>query len=301
MVKGSGFLSLAAIAAFCAATDLFAADPIVAPQSTERARADKSGYTLFDPTPRPLMRELSADRPDVTETPYTVDAGHFQLEMDVLRYAYDRYNSARDNVRRESVSLAPMILKLGVLNSVDLELGISPYISTRAHDFGSGAVETHRGFGSLMPRVKVNLWGNDGGKSSLALLPFIKLPTSTGHVEDNSVEGGLTVPIAIELPYEFGVGSDIQVTVVRNNVGGGYHAEFLNTLTVGHTIAGPLGGYVEFVSIASQERAAPWVAIFDLGLSYEVSRDVRIDGGINIGLTRSAEDLNPFIGLTWRF
>src|SRR5256885_9311251 len=209
MVKGSGFLSLAAIAAFCAATDLFAADPIVAPQSTERARADKSGYTLFDPTHRPLMRELSADRPDVTETPYTVDAGHFQLEMDVLRYAYDRYNSARDNVRRESVSLAPMIVKLGVLNSVDLELGIAPYISTRAHDFGSGAVETHRGFGSLMPRVKVNLWGNDGGKSSPALLPFIKLPTSSRHGEDKFLGVGVPVSLALPVSHGFGAGSDI--------------------------------------------------------------------------------------------
>lgn len=247
------------------------------------------------------MRELSADRPDVTETPYTVDAGHFQLEMDLLRYGYDRYNSARDNVRRETVSVAPMILKLGVLNSLDLELGIAPYTSTRAHNYTSGAVETHRGFGSLIPRVKVNLLGNDGGKSSVALLPFIKLPTSTGHVEDSSVEGGLTIPIAVELPYGFGLGSDIQVGVVRNSTGGGYHTEFLNTLTVGHSIFGPWGGYVEFVSIASQERAAPWVAAFDVGVTYEVSSDVRLDGGINIGLTRSAEDLNPFIGLTWRF
>src|SRR4051794_31042167 len=109
MVKGSGLLSSLAIAAFSATAGLFAADPIVAPQSPERPAVDKTGYTVFNPTPRRFMRELSADRPDVTETPYTVDAGHFQLEMDVLRYGYDRYNSARDNVRREAVSIAPMI------------------------------------------------------------------------------------------------------------------------------------------------------------------------------------------------
>jgi hypothetical protein len=28
------------------------------------------------------MRELSADRPDKTDCPFTVDAGHFQVEMD---------------------------------------------------------------------------------------------------------------------------------------------------------------------------------------------------------------------------
>ena len=38
------------------------------------------------------MREMSTDRPDKTESPYTVDAGHFQVEMDVLTYSYDRNN-----------------------------------------------------------------------------------------------------------------------------------------------------------------------------------------------------------------
>jgi hypothetical protein len=41
---------------------------------------------LFHPTPRQLMRELSTDRPDRTESPYTADAGHFQLEMDFFNY-----------------------------------------------------------------------------------------------------------------------------------------------------------------------------------------------------------------------
>src|SRR4051812_28837051 len=43
--------------------------------------ADKSGYTLFNPVPANLMRDLSPDRPDVTESPYTVDAGHVQAEL----------------------------------------------------------------------------------------------------------------------------------------------------------------------------------------------------------------------------
>ena len=51
----------------------------------------------------------------------------------------------------------------------------------------------------------------------------------------------------------------------------------------------------------SQERGAPWVAAFDMGVTYQVSRNLRLDAGINLGLTRSAEDLNPFVGLTWKF
>ena len=60
--------------------------PVVVVQAAEgdAPAPDKSHYHLFNPTPRELMREFNTDRPDKTESPYTVDAGHFQFEMDVL-------------------------------------------------------------------------------------------------------------------------------------------------------------------------------------------------------------------------
>ena len=63
----------------------------------EASPSDKSGYHLFHPTPRALMREMSTDRPDQTESAYTVDAGHFQLEMDFANFTYDHHSA--DGVR----------------------------------------------------------------------------------------------------------------------------------------------------------------------------------------------------------
>ena len=47
---------------------------------------DKSAFTLFNPTPSEHLRELSVDGPAKTASPYTVDAGHFQLEMNLVSY-----------------------------------------------------------------------------------------------------------------------------------------------------------------------------------------------------------------------
>ena len=41
---------------------------------------DKSAYSFFNRTPETQLRELVTDRPDLTESPYTVDAGWWQLE-----------------------------------------------------------------------------------------------------------------------------------------------------------------------------------------------------------------------------
>ncbi len=42
----------------------------------------KQRYNLFHPTPKDSLREMDPDRPNVTESPYTVDAGHVQYEAD---------------------------------------------------------------------------------------------------------------------------------------------------------------------------------------------------------------------------
>src|SRR3954469_16822345 len=80
------------------------------------ADRDKSQFNLFNPTPRDQMRELNTDRPDVTESPYTVDAGHFQLELSFVEYTYDDDGGNQIN----EFSLAPSNFKLGLLNNVDL-------------------------------------------------------------------------------------------------------------------------------------------------------------------------------------
>src|SRR5580698_8340444 len=59
-------------------------------QETDSIPPDKSIYDLFNPVPENLMRDLSPDRPDVTESPFTVDAGHYQLEMDFANFTYDK-------------------------------------------------------------------------------------------------------------------------------------------------------------------------------------------------------------------
>jgi hypothetical protein len=247
------------------------------------------------------MRELSTDRPDRTESAYTVDAGHFQLEMDVLNYSYDRYNSEPGDVRVETVSIAPMNLKLGLLNRVDLQLVLEPYTSVRTHDRTAGTVQNNRGFGDLTTRLKINLWGNDGGDTALAVMPFVKLPTNQDDLGNNSVEGGIILPFAVALPRGWGMGMMTEVDFIRDEAGAGHHPEFINTVTFAHDLIGPLAGYVEFFSLVSTERASEWVGTVDVGLTYALTDDIQLDAGANIGVTRSADDINPFFGISWRF
>jgi len=264
---------------------------------------DKSQYTLFNPTPKELMREMSTDRPDKTESAYTVDAGHFQFEMDLVSYAYDKERAGGVTTRVDAWAIAPINLKMGLCNQTDLQIILESwnYVRTKASGPGGSARQHQRGFGDITTRLKYNFWGNDGGKTAFAAMPFVKLPTNQDELGNNSVEGGIILPLAVELPRGFGMGLMTEFDFNRDAAGDGHHTEFINTITLSRDIVGNLGGYVEFFSLVSAEGESDWVGTVDLGLTYGLTEDIQLDAGVNIGVTKSADDVNPFVGLSWRF
>ncbi len=58
-----------------------------APATTAATQpADKGQYTLFNPTPADQLRGMDTDRPNKTNTPHTIDAGHLQIEIGGFDY-----------------------------------------------------------------------------------------------------------------------------------------------------------------------------------------------------------------------
>lgn len=265
--------------------------------ASAQENADKSHYTLFNPTPHELMREMSTDRPDLTESPYSVDAGHFQIEMDVANYSHD----SDGTIRSDAFNFAAINLKVGLCNRVDLQVVLEPYNHVRILDRATGLKERHNGFGDITTRVKVNLWGNDGGPTALGVMPFVKFPSNQDDLGNDSVEGGFIVPFAAELPAGWGLGAMTEVDFMEDADGSGHHAEFINTITFGHDIVGALAGYIEFFSLVSTDDNSPWVGSVNFGFTYGLTDDIQLDAGMNIGVTSSADDLNPFCGISWRF
>lgn len=269
-------------------------------ESKPERHANKDGYTLLNPTPSSLLRELSADRPDKTDSPFTVDAGHFQIEADAVSFSYDRYNAGHSRQRFTAWEAASMNLKAGLLNNLDAQLVVVSYRRERLADLSAHRVERNSGFGDITPRLKYNIWGNDGGKTALGIMPFVKLPTAHAALGNHEVEGGVKLPFAIEVP-NWDVSMMTEVDWIHDDIGTGYHPEFINTISVGRSIVGDLAFYVEFFSGVSTEASGDWEGTLDTWFTYQLNKDLRLDAGVYIGLTRAAEDWHPFLGVTWRY
>lgn len=253
-------------------------------------RADKSGYSLLDPTPRELMREMSTDRPDATESPYTVDAGHFQVELSFVAFEREKAGA-----RVDTVTIAPVNFKVGVRNDVDVQFIFDPFI--REDTEGGGSLS---GIGDLTIRTKVNLIGNDQGGLAIAVMPFVKIPTGGSEVSNGAMEGGLIVPVSIALPQELSLGLMLEIDAVRNDTSG-YEAEVVHTAVLGRTLVAELAGFVEYVGVSPLYSGGDYRASFNMGLTYGLTPDLQLDGGVSFGLTEAAPDFGAFIGLSWRY
>ena len=261
---------------------------------------EKGKFHLFNPTPREHMRDLSTDRPDQTESPYTVDAGHFQMEMDFANGVMDRDRSGGGDVRSQIWGFGGVNLKAGLLNNMDIQFVMDGYVDSRVKDGATGSVTDDSGFGDVQTRLKINLWGNDGGATAFGIMPFIKWPLSQSSLRNGKTEGGVILPLAVVLPRGWGMGVMTEVDFVRDE-GGGSDTEYFNTITFGHDIVGNLGGYVEFAALFTPESDAQWQGQVGVGFTYGLNANTQFDLGCNFGVTRVAPDFNPFFGITRRF
>ncbi len=259
--------------------------------------ADKSAYSFAQPTPAAEMRELTSDRPDATESPYTVDAGHVQIEMSFAAFERDRHNPEKIPLHAESWNVAPVNFRFGLTQSFELQCVLDGYIRSKSELVGSSPRETQSGWGDVTLRGKYNFWGNDAGSHALAVMPFVKLPTNTHDLGNDHVEGGVIVPFAISFG-EWGAGVMTEFDVVRAEADDGYDLVWVNTATLSRGLTERLGGFVELASETGQGRHA---LSFNSGLTYAVNANLQLDVGVNLGVTRAAADLGVFIGLAQRF
>jgi hypothetical protein len=263
------------------------------------AGVDKSAFHLFNPTPSQYLRRMDTDGPGTTESPYTVDAGHFQVEMTFLAYTSERDPFERERYELEAWAIAPMILRVGLLNQFEAQLVLEPYHAVRER-VGTSRV-TLRGFGDTTLRLKYNFWGNDHGRTAFAATPYVRFPTSSEGLGNNSLEAGLIFPLSVDLPEDFWLGLTTRFDALRDRAGRGYEMEFANSIAVGHDLFGNLFGYVELFSAVSTERDTSWVGTFNTGLIYSLTDNFQLNAGGNVGITRSADDWSSFFGMAWRF
>ncbi len=250
--------------------------------------SDKHAYNIFFPTPKNLMRNFETDRPDATESAYTVDAGHLQFETDLFKTERTNF----DGTKTTTNSFNSLNFKIGITNSLDIQFVTDFYVMERIS--GNDPLIVKTSFSNLTIRLKQNIWGNDHGETALAILPYINIPT----VSDQKITGGIILPLGVSLPNEWGFGIQVESDIETNQSGSGFHLNFLVSSTVSHQLISGIDFFVEGL-VNRESESDRFDCFLNGGFVYKLKENIKLDTGLNYGLKNSLAKVF-FIGLSFR-
>ena len=244
----------------------------------------EKGYHLFKAAPKDIMREFSIDRPDVTESPITVDAGHFQFEGDLVKWVKDSGGGAP-----RTVAFMNGLYKMGLSHSWDIHIGIELF---NIYQDPEGD-KVDEGYGATTIRLKHNFWGNDGDKrTAFGIIPYATF--TSGNPFDSDLNFGFGFPFSYALNENYDLGAQPQFDFVYNGVD--YDLSYFQTVVIGGPVVGNLDFYFEGLAVFPKGDAQ---LLTNGGLIYNVSPNVKVDVAGNVGLNEAAPT-RVYLGLSFR-
>ncbi len=241
------------------------------------------------------LQPICADRPTKSNGPCTVDAGHFQLEADLVNASFMHASG----VTTDSWLVFNPTLKYGLTSNLDIEANFDPLEIVRVKD-AAGAVTTQSGVSDLFLRLKYEFLNTPGVQA--AVIPYVKAPTARSGLGNGAWEGGLIAPINIKLSPALSLSVQPEVDDLENGAGDGHHLALAQDLSLGlslpHnvTLFAEVWGQWAFDPAGTQRQYSA-----DIAAALGLGRDSQLDAGINFGLNRATPGAAPYIGYSHRF
>jgi hypothetical protein len=246
------------------------------------------------------LRPLCTDRPTKSTSPCTVDAGHPQLETDLINATFDHSGGADTT----TVLYTNPTLKWGVADNADVEVNITPFETVISRDRQSGVTTRMAGVGDLYGRLKVELVGVGGGDLGFALSPFIKLPTASGGLGNGAMEAGLIAPLSLNLPLNWSMVIDPEIDALKNANDSGRHANYSSLISLSYPATKTVTVSVELWGDENEDPSGVVRQVSaDLGAAWipASAPNLQWDGGVNLGLNSATPVAQAYVGVSRRF
>lgn len=279
--------------------------PLLARAETDDPTLDKSRYNLFHPAPESALRGMDTDRPNLTNTPHTIDAGHLQIETGLYdaSHFHDRTHGG-DSVN-DTLSLAHINARLGLTDRFEINAAIDSYTRIKSTDNLAAQTSKLTGFGDTVLGGKLNLWGNAGADdpwtSGFALQPQVKLPTAQTGIGNNHIEWAIGAPFVVNLVGGFHLGLQTALGQERNTSNNHDVVGWQNSASLDHVIFGGVDVYLEYAMHATTERGVQPQQSVDIGFTYPITDNLAIDSGVFMGVNKATPGLEWTSGISFRF
>jgi len=233
-------------------------------------------------------------RAQITEWPATVQPGHFLLEMDALSLTVDRDAGSKYT----AVGAASTFLTTGLTGNWDIQLGAELFLSQK-YDDGS-FTERDSGIGDVYVRSKYRFYEDPDTGFSIAVLPYLKVPTNSGGVGNHNVEGGIIFPAAGKLWGDFQLYGMVELDYLRNDNNDGYDTFWYASAALNRQVTKTIGLYGE-VTVGKSSGTSATEGTMGGGVTFAVSESTWWDFAVYRGVSSGASDWNQVLRFNWGF
>jgi hypothetical protein len=246
---------------------------------------------------RAELRDYCPDRPGIGTPPCTIDKGHLSFEVGLADWTLDR--SPTD--RTDTLILGDALLRYGLTDSTEIQLGWTSFGRERDHDRLTGARTSRSRVGDVSVAVRQNLRNPDGSGFSVALMPFATLPVGRQPIGAGDWGAGLLMPVAYELGEHFSLEWVPEIDAAVDGDGNGRHLAYGGVAGFQAKLSKAVTATAEYQLIRDDDPAGHQTQQrAGLALSWQPKDDLQFDLGANAGL-RHQPDVELYIGIARRF
>jgi len=240
---------------------------------------------------------MGCARAQVTETPHTIKPGKFLVEMDGIRLSFDRTDEAGNTY--DAVGVGTALLSMGMTRDVDLQAGFQLF--HRETIDRKGRSESNSGLGDVTVRTKWTFWSDETAGAAAAVIPYVKVPTNSGGVGNDSVEGGVIVPWAVDFGGGASAGAMAQWDVLRNPADDGYDSRWLVSGYAEQSL--PLGfmAYAEAILAAGSGGSSQRYGELGVGARWRLGERMELDYELLKGLSSRASEWTHVVRVNWEW
>jgi hypothetical protein len=162
--------------------------------------------------------------------------------------------------------------------------------------------ETTSELGTLTMGVKINLWGNDGGLTAMAIRPYLALPMGNNN---DDVGAGVDLPLLVRLPDGFLVKLDSEIYTAGDN---NNFVGFGDGISLNKSLGPKIDVYGYFDTTVTSDSNNTWEGYVGFGFDYNFTSNLQMFAGLGLGVTAPnwtwgqthPYDYNPRLGFVWR-
>lgn len=241
-------------------------------------------------------RDFCVDRPGLGTPACTLDNDEFAIELGVVSWTLDRAAGSRT----DTLVIGDMLLRHGLSENLEVQLGWRAYATNRVRSGGN--VDSTGGPGDVLLAVRRNLKNPDGSGFSLAVMPYLSLPTGNSAIGVGDWGAGLLIPVSHELPAGFGISFTGNVEAAVDMDRDGRHLAYGAIVGLDVPLNRAVNAAVELSARRDDDPSGTTTGLLaGLSAGWAPDEALQLDAGAAVGLNRDSPDLQIYLGIARRF